>query len=94
VDDLADASSGMDIMGVPYKLALLSVLVRRVCGLPYTKPMDPGIALAGYLDPSDSRRLIAVPVGTQRPSAFMKAAVSVRSSSHVSGVGLARFQAR
>ena len=93
-DDLADASSGTDIMGIPWKLALLSVLVRRVCGLPYTTPMGPGITLAEYLDPSGPRRLIAVPVGTQRPSAFMKSAVSVRSSSHVSGIGLAWFHAR
>jgi hypothetical protein len=81
-------------MGIPWKLALLSVLVRRVCGLPYTKLMGPGITLAEYLDQSDPRRLIAVPVGTQRPPAFMKAAVSVRSSSHVSGVGLSLFHAR
>jgi hypothetical protein len=81
-------------MGIPWKLALLSVLVRRVCGPPYTKPMGPDITLAEYLDPSDPRRLIAVLVGTQRPSAFMKSAVSVRSSSHVSAVGLARFHAR
>jgi hypothetical protein len=81
-------------MGIPWKLALLSVLVRRLCGLPYTKPMGPGIILAEYLDQSDPRRLIAVPVGTPRPSAFMKAAVRVRSTSHVSGVGLALFHPR
>jgi hypothetical protein len=55
-------------MGIPWKLALLSVLVRRVCGLPYTMPLEPGITLAGYLDQSEPQSLIAVPVSTHQPS--------------------------